>query len=151
MPLNFAPSDNVCALDTSAAPVDVYGSELIAQATTQWAPAFCLDPKLFDLTHVQTPEPQARNLLGTGNIEAAYTSEPPDLPYPNPTVNAPVAVTGFGISFVADNTDQNPVVHLNLDAQAAGQAADRVLSRRAVRAELLSGSGQESAQHHLRS
>ena len=66
VPLNFAPSDNVCALDTSARSGGRVRLGAPAQATTQWAPAFCLNPKLFDLTHVQTPEPQARNLLGTG-------------------------------------------------------------------------------------
>ncbi|MBN9619030.1 MAG: hypothetical protein J0H43_04785, partial [Actinobacteria bacterium] len=52
IPLTFATADNVCALNSSAVPVPVYGSELMIQATTQWAPAFCLNPKLFDLTHV---------------------------------------------------------------------------------------------------
>lgn len=116
-PLSFAPSDNACSLTTSKTPVDIYGSELMTQATTQWDPAFCLNSKLFDLGHVQAPEPEARSLLESGNVDAAYTSRPPDTPYTAPTVNAPVAVTGFGIGFAVDGADGRPVGHLNLDAR----------------------------------
>lgn len=117
VPLTFAPADNVCSLHGSGAPVDVYGSELLVQATTSWAPYFCLNSHLFDLNHVQTPEPQARSLLAQGNVEAIYTSQPPDAPYPVPTVNAPVAVSGFGIAYALDNADGQPVAHLKLDGR----------------------------------
>ena len=50
--------------------VDVYGSELLTQATTQWAPHFCLDPKLFRFKHVQTGEPRgAATCSAHGNID----------------------------------------------------------------------------------
>ncbi|MBE7188655.1 hypothetical protein [Jatrophihabitans endophyticus] len=119
VPLSFAPADNVCSTDASKAPIDIYGSELMIQATTSWAPHFCLNSKLFTLDHVQTPEPQARSLLQTDNIEAAYTSDPPDASaeYPNPTVNAPTAVTGFGIAYDVDGPNGTQVGHLNLDAR----------------------------------
>ena len=35
----------------------------MAQATQQWNPHFCLDSKLFNVNHVQTPEPEAKNLI----------------------------------------------------------------------------------------
>jgi hypothetical protein len=116
-PLHFAPADDVCSIVSKERPLDIYGSELMTQATTQWAPHFCLDSKLFNLKHVQTPEPEARNLLAAGNIKAALTSDPPTTPYTTPTVQAPVSVTGFGIAFDIDNDNQKQVVHLNLDAR----------------------------------
>ena len=117
VPLTFAPADNVCALQSSAAHVPIYGSELMIQAATQWSPAFCLNSRLFNLNHVQTPEPEARNLLSIGNIQAAYTSYPPDSPYPLPTVNSPVAMTGFGIAFTVDDAHGQPLTQLKLNAR----------------------------------
>jgi hypothetical protein len=117
IPLTFAPPDNACSLTSSLNPLLVYGSELMSQATTQWAPYFCVTKKLFDLQHVHTSEPQARNLLSLGNVEAAFSSDVPLLGYPNPTVSAPVAVTGFGIAVAVDDSNGNPVVGLKLDAR----------------------------------
>jgi hypothetical protein len=117
IPLTFAPPDNACRLAAAQTPVNVYGSELLIQATTQWAPTFCLNSKLFNFSHVQTPEPQAANLLKLGNIEAAFISRPPDGGFTTPTVMAPAAVTGFGIAFAVDGADGQPVAHLKLDAR----------------------------------
>ena len=117
VPLSFAPSDDACPLDSSQKSVQIYGSELMGQATTSWAPHFCLNSKLFGLNEVQIPEPQARSLLATQAAEAAFTSEPPDSAYPDPTVNAPVSVTGFAIAYDVDGADGNQVGHLNLDAR----------------------------------
>jgi hypothetical protein len=114
-PLTFAPADNVCSLVSKQRQLDIYGSELMTQATTQWAPHFCLDRKLFNLKHVQTPEPEARNLLSSNNVHAALTSDAPTNGYSTPTVNAPVSVTGFGISFDIDDNKQQPVARLRLD------------------------------------
>jgi hypothetical protein len=117
IPLSFAPPDNLCSLNSAAVPEDIYGSELMIQATTQWGPHFCLDSKLFDLNHVQVPEPQARSLLQQGNISAAFTSNAPDTPYPEPTVNAPTAVSGFGIAYDVDGTNRAQLPTLHLDAR----------------------------------
>lgn len=117
VPLTFAPPDNACGLANTQTPINVYGSELLIQATTQWAPHFCLDPKLFNFNHVQTPEPQAANLLNTDNIEAAFISRPPDGGFTSPTVKAPVAITGFGIAFAVDDANGHPLAQLRLDAR----------------------------------
>lgn len=117
IPLAFAPSDNACQLATAQTPLNIYGSELLAQATTQWAPTFCLNSKLFNFSHVQTPEPQAANLLNTGNIEAGFITRPPDGGFTSPTVMAPTSVSGFGIAFAVDNADGQPVANLKLDAR----------------------------------
>ena len=117
VPLTFAPADNACSLISGQNPIDLYGSELLAQATTSWSPAFCTNSKLFSFQHVQTPEPQARSLLTAGSIEAGLSSYAPTPAYTTPTVEAPVAVTGFGIAFDVDGTDGKPIVNLKLDAR----------------------------------
>lgn len=114
VPLSFAPPANVCDLSNKNVPALVYGSELMIQATTQWAPTFCLSGKSTPIKHVQTGEPQSRNLLGTKSIEAALVSDPPDEPYRTPTVHAPVAVTGFAISYVIDDAKRDPYTQLKL-------------------------------------
>lgn len=120
VPLTFSPAANVCS-QANAAPVNIYGSELMAQATQQWDPHFCLDPKLFPVSHIQTPEPAAKNLLQSGAIEAAFEGEPPEIPsgqqsfFYTPTVQAPVAVGGFAISYVIDNSGGRPYTQLRLN------------------------------------
>ncbi len=89
VPLTFAVPDNACSVVHRSNDVDVYGSELLVQATGQWAPHFCLNDKLFNFTHVQTGEPEARNLVATGGAEAAFTSEPQPNGYGKPVVQAP--------------------------------------------------------------
>ena len=109
--------------------VDVYGSELMLQATSQWEPYFCLGDDSDDvlLQPRQTGEPEARNLVATGAAEAAFTSDAQPLGYGKPVVNAPVAVTGFTISFSIDGTNGDPYHNAQTHAAAAGQTVDRVL------------------------
>jgi hypothetical protein len=114
VPLKLAPLSNVCDVVSSGSRVDVYGSELLTQATTQWAPTFCLNPKLFRFKHIQTGEPEARNLLSSGNIEAAFVSTGQPGGYSRPVVSAPVAVTGFAIVFTIDDANGHEVTTLRL-------------------------------------
>jgi hypothetical protein len=114
VPLTFAVPGNACDVVNASNDVDVFGSELLIQATGQWAPHFCLNPQLFKFTHVQTGEPEARNLLATGSAEAAFISDPPPDGYGKPVVNAPVAATGFAISYVIDGANGLPYTKLRL-------------------------------------
>jgi hypothetical protein len=114
VPLQFAPLSNVCDVVAGGTRVDVYGSELLTQATTQWAPTFCLDPKLFRFKHIQTGEPEARNLLSAGNIDAAFVGMAQPGGYKRPVVSAPVAVTGFAVTFNVDDADGHDVSTLRL-------------------------------------
>jgi hypothetical protein len=114
VPLTFAVPASACDVVSSKSSVLVYGSELMVQATGQWAPYFCLNPKLFTFVHVQTGEPQARNLLATGSSEAAFTSYAVSGGYGRPVVNAPVALTGFSISYAIDGANGQPYTHLRL-------------------------------------
>ena len=114
VPLSFAPPTNACDIVTNSSPTDLYGSELLTQATTQWAPYFCLSSHLFPLKHVQTGEPEAKSLLGAGNIEAALASEPPGTAFGRPVVTAPVAVSGFAITYAIDGANGLPYSSLRL-------------------------------------
>jgi hypothetical protein len=114
VPLTFAVPASACEVVNSTNTIDIYGSELMIQATGQWAPHFCLNPKLFSFVHVQTGEPEARNLLATGSSEAAFTSYAQPGGYGKPVVDAPVALTGFAISYVIDGANGQPYTKLRL-------------------------------------
>jgi hypothetical protein len=117
VPLTFALPSNVCSLQNHSAPTDIYGSYLMLQATQQWSPHFCLNKNLFALQHVQTGEPEAKNLLQSGSIDAAFQASPPTTPFTTPIVQAPTAVTGFAIAFAIDNAKGHQLTTLNLDAR----------------------------------
>lgn len=114
VPLTFAPSANLCALDSTTSPLYFFGSELAIQATGQWAPAFCTNPKLFTFRHVQTPEPQARSLLKLGNIEASLSSAAQPGGWTTPTVSVPVAATGWVIGYNVADKEGHLVSNLKL-------------------------------------
>ncbi len=117
VPLSFAPSPDLCNVTQSAGNnvVQVFGSELMIQATTQWEPHFCTSAiDRFSFVHVQTGEPEARNLLATGNVDAAFTSYAQPGGYGKPVVNAPVAATGFAISYAIDGSNGLPYTSLKL-------------------------------------
>jgi hypothetical protein len=116
VPLSFAPSANVCdVVRTGARPsVEIYGAELMTQATLQWGPRFCLDETLFNVKHVQTGEIAARTLLASKSVDAVFSSNVPAEPFPQPVVNAPVALTGFAVAFAVDDKDGEPVGTLQL-------------------------------------
>lgn len=114
LPMSFAPPANVCSVLNTSAPTFVYGSEVMAQATGQWAPRFCLDPKLFRFQHVQASEPEAKNLLEAGSIEAAFEAGPPQAPFTRPVVQAPAAVSGFAVAYDIDDATGHPYHDLKL-------------------------------------
>jgi hypothetical protein len=115
VPLHFAPPANVCDILDERVPLDLYGSELMNQATNQWAALFCQDPRRFKFRHVRTGEPQAKAALDSGQIVAALVSRPPPDGYAKPTVTVPVAVTGFAITFTVDDADKRPTQQLRLN------------------------------------
>jgi len=115
VPLTFAPPANACSLVTSNNSVSIYGSELMIQAAGQWAPSFCANQSNnFSLVDVDTGEPEARTLVASGSAEAAFTSYAQTGGYGEPVVNAPVAVTGFAVSFAIDGADGQPITTLKL-------------------------------------
>jgi len=154
VPLTFAESSSVCSIVNNGAPILMYGSPPLAEATEQWAPAFCTDPKKFTFRHVQTGEPSVKNLLGLGletttttstssgspsaslsasssavasptasssgapsasnGVEAVLESDPPTTGYISPTIQAPIAVTGFAISYIIDDAAGHEYTNLRL-------------------------------------
>lgn len=104
VPLTFAPPPDVCDLLDDRGPVSFYGSELLNQATLQWAPAYCLNEARFKFRHNRSSEALARRQLGTADAAAAFVSDRVDNAQ-LPVAYAPTAVTGFGIGFVADKAD----------------------------------------------
>jgi hypothetical protein len=101
VPLTFALPPDACDVLDDRAPVAMYGSELLNQASLQWAPAYCLREDRFKFQHNRFAEPLSLRLLGTGDAVAAFVSEPAEsttllLGY------APVAVSGFGVAYVSD-------------------------------------------------
>lgn len=104
VPLTFGLTADACDVLDSRPPVDFYGSELIAQATLQWAPAYCLRQDRFKFRGNAMSESSAARLVDSGGAVGSFVSYPAaaarrELAY------APVAVTGFGISFVVDEPD----------------------------------------------
>lgn len=113
-PLDFAPSAAVCDITTSGGE-SIFGSELMIQAMEQWSPVFCLDDRRTPVKQVQTGEPQARNLLSTGSIDAAMISHVPDATsFSRPVVKAPIASTGFAITFAVDDQNGKPLGQLRM-------------------------------------
>ncbi len=128
VPLSFAPPGNICdVVNPGNHIVNTNGSELLDQAQLQWQPHFCLSSKLFTLDYVQEPEPEAASSLQTteeapgtapaGSVEAALVSDQPPGGFDKPVVHAPVAATGFAISFIIDNAAGQQVTTLRLDAR----------------------------------
>jgi hypothetical protein len=114
IPLTFAPLPTTTCASTGDTGVDVYGSELMTAATLQWDSKFCSDPSLFPVTHVQTGETQARNLLATGNTDAAYTVFGQPGGYHYPIVSAPTAMTGFVVGYAIDDAQHHEYTKLKL-------------------------------------
>jgi hypothetical protein len=114
VPLTMLPSPDACNSANTSAPTYLYGSELMNEATSQWEPAFCLTPGLFKIQQVLTSEPEAKNLLSQGSVEAAIEGEPPDTPFTTPTVQSPIAATGWVVVFDIVDKSGNPITQLNL-------------------------------------
>lgn len=104
VPLTFALPPDACDVLDDRAPVAMYGSELLNQASLQWAPAYCLRADRFKFQHNRFSEPISISLLEKGEAVAAFVSEPAEASTV-PLGYAPVAVTGFGIAYVSDLAD----------------------------------------------
>ncbi|WP_418059998.1 hypothetical protein [Pimelobacter simplex] len=127
IPISFGLPPGACDVLDPRAPVGFSGSELMAQAALQWAPAYCLDKKRFKFQLNQMPDQTGWNLMQTGESPAAFVSAPHEANGPDPVGYAPTAVTGFSIGYVVDRPDN------------AGEATNLKLNARLI-AKLLSQS-----------
>ncbi|SDD57473.1 hypothetical protein [Nocardioides lianchengensis] len=102
VPITFGLPPNTCDVLDSRPATGFYGSELLAQAGLQWAPAYCLDKKRFKFQHNQMSDEAGFNLMEKGGGAAAIVSSAHERKGDDPVGYAPTAVTGFGIGYVID-------------------------------------------------
>ncbi|MBM7516067.1 hypothetical protein [Nocardioides nitrophenolicus] len=105
IPITFGLPPDACDVLDSRPPVSFSGSELMAQAGLQWAPAYCLNKKRFKFQLNQMPDQAGWNLMQSGDSPAAFVSAPHEATGEDPVGYAPTAVTGFGIGYVIDRPD----------------------------------------------
>lgn len=101
IPVTFGDPPDTCDILDSRAPTGFYGSELLAQAALQWAPAYCLNKKRFKFQHNQMPDQAGFSLMASGGGAAALVSSEYEAEG-DPVGYAPVALTGFGIGYIID-------------------------------------------------
>ncbi|MEO6605424.1 MAG: hypothetical protein ABIN55_07405 [Aeromicrobium sp.] len=102
VPLSFGLPPDACDVLDSRAPVDFYGSELMSQATLQWAPAYCLRKDRFKFQHTSVPDDPAFALVEGGEAPAAFVSGTREASGTSAIGYAPTALTGFAISYIID-------------------------------------------------
>ncbi len=71
IPITFGLPPDACDVLDPRAPTGFYGSELLAQAALQWAPAYCLNKKRFKFQHNQMSDEAGWNLMESGGGAAA--------------------------------------------------------------------------------
>ena len=66
IPITFGLPPDTCDVLDPRAPTGFYGSELLAQASLQWSPAYCLGKKRFKFQHNQMSDEAGWNLMESG-------------------------------------------------------------------------------------
>ncbi|GAA5107612.1 hypothetical protein GCM10023339_05850 [Alloalcanivorax gelatiniphagus] len=118
VPITFGLSPDACTVLDDRAPTGFYGSELMAQATLQWSPAYCLDKKRFKFQHNKMADAAGFALAENGGGAAAFVSGEHDAKGADPIAYAPTAVTGFSIGYVIDRPGNvGPFTDLRLNAR----------------------------------
>lgn len=104
IPITMGLPPDTCDILDKRAPTGFYGSELLAQAALQWAPAYCLDEDRFKFQLNQMSDEAGWNLMTSGQGAAAVVSSAHEAGE-DPVGYAPTAVTGFGIGYQIDRPD----------------------------------------------
>ncbi|RYC05709.1 hypothetical protein [Nocardioides zhouii] len=102
VPISFGLPPDACTVLDSRAPTGFYGSELMAQASLQWSPSYCLDKKRFKFQHNKMADAAGFALAENGGGAAAFVSGEHTVKGTDPMAYAPTAVTGFSIGYVID-------------------------------------------------
>lgn len=105
VPVTFGSPPDTCDVLDPRPPTGFYGSELLAQASLQWAPAYCLDKKRFKFQLNQTSDEAGFKLMESGGGAAAVVSSEHRSSGDSKVGYAPTAVTGFGIGYAIDRPD----------------------------------------------
>lgn len=102
VPVTFGLPPDACELLDKRVPTEFYGSELMSQASLQWAPAYCLSKKRFKFQHTQIGDDPAYVLVEKGDVPAAFVSGNREGDTTAHIGYAPTAVTGFAVSYIID-------------------------------------------------
>ena len=105
IPIGFGLPPDACDVLDPRAPTGFYGSELMAQASLQWSPAYCLDKKRFKFQHNKMSDEAGFTLAENGGGAAAFVSGEHDAKGSDPVAYAPTAVTGFSVGYIIDRPD----------------------------------------------
>jgi hypothetical protein len=105
IPITFGLPPDTCDVLDPRAPTGFYGSELLAQAALQWAPAYCLNKQRFKFQFNNMSDEAGWNLMEGGGGVAAEVSSVHPLRGSDPVGYAPTAVTGFSIGYQIDKPD----------------------------------------------
>jgi len=105
IPITFGLPPDTCDVLDPRPPTGFYGSELLAQASLQWAPAYCLNKHRFKYQHNQMPDAAGFQLMQNGGAPAAEVSSLHDAGAGDPVAYAPTAITGFGIGYIIDKPE----------------------------------------------
>ncbi|WP_310529730.1 hypothetical protein [Nocardioides sp.] len=118
IPLDFGLAPDACDVLDSRPPTGFYGSELMAQASLQWSPAYCLNKKRFKFQHNKMSDEAGFNLMESGGGVAAFVSSEHEAKGTEPVGYAPTAVTGFSIGYIIDRPDNaGEYTNLRLNAR----------------------------------
>lgn len=118
IPITFGLPPDTCDILDDRSPTGFYGSELLAQASLQWSPAYCLNKKRFKFQHNQMSDASGWNLMEGGDGAAALVSSKHERREDDPVGYAPTAVTGFSIGYVIDRPDNaGEFTNLRLNAR----------------------------------
>jgi hypothetical protein len=117
VPVTFGLPPDACDILDTRPPTGFYGSELLAQAALQWAPAYCLSKARFKYQHNQMPDAAGFELMKNGGAPAASVSSEHDAAG-KPVAYAPTAITGFGIGYIIDRPENaGEFTNLRLNAR----------------------------------
>ena len=105
IPITFGLPPDACDVLDPRAPTGFYGSELLAQAALQWAPAFCLNKSRFKFQFNNMSDEAGWNLMEAGGGVAAEVSSEHEQRGADPVGYSPTAVTGFSIGYQIDRPD----------------------------------------------
>ncbi len=118
IPITFGLPPDTCDILDPRPPTGFYGSELLAQASLQWSPAYCLDKKRFKFQHNQMSDEAGWSLMEGGGGAAAVVSSKHERRGDDPVGYAPTAVSGFSVGYVIDKPDnQGELTNLRLNAR----------------------------------
>lgn len=118
IPITFGLPPDACDVLDPRPPTGFYGSELLAQAALQWAPAYCLDKSRFKFQLNQMSDAAGWNLMESGGGAAAVVSSEHEQRGSDPVGYAPTAVTGFAIGYQIDRPDNaGELTDLKLNAR----------------------------------